>query len=134
MLAVLPKACRTELNSTFPNLSALALFPRNAYFLPISANLSPNLMPSLLLLIQPFDFIFYEILPVLNIMMAVDSLFLLKTALLSTCLLSAHEAIFIKTSNLTRWRQKEFMYILKIALMMLSHLLFSSYSQLGFFL
>ena len=63
--------------NTFPNLSALVLLPRNAYFLPVSANLSPSLT-SILHLIQPPDFSFYKILPVLNIMMTMDSLFLPK--------------------------------------------------------
>ena len=82
-----PESCRTELNNTFPNLSALALLPRNAYFLLVNANLPPRLIPSLLLLIQPLDFIFYKILPVLNTMMAADSLFLPKAPILSICLL-----------------------------------------------
>ena len=37
-------------------------------------------IPSLLLLIQPLDFIFYKILPALNIMMTADFLFLPKVA------------------------------------------------------
>ena len=57
------------INSTFPNLSALILLPKSAYFLPVGANLPPTLIPSLLLLIQQLDFIFYKILSVLNIMM-----------------------------------------------------------------
>ena len=40
-----------------------------------------------LALIQPLNFVFYKIQSVLNIMMTVDSLFLLKAALLSICLL-----------------------------------------------
>ena len=39
-----------------------------------------TLIPSLLLLIQPLDFIFYKILPALNIMMTADFLFLPKAA------------------------------------------------------
>ena len=50
------------------------------FFLLVGANLSPRLMPSLLLLIQPLDFIFYKILPALNIMMTADFLFLPKAA------------------------------------------------------
>ena len=42
---------------------------------------------SLLLLIQPLDFMLYKILPVLNILMTVNSLFLLKAALFSIYLL-----------------------------------------------
>ena len=77
---VLPKGCRTESNIMSPNLSVLALFPKNAYFLPVGANLPPRLIPSLLLLIQPLDFIFYKILPALSTMMTADFLFLLKAA------------------------------------------------------
>ena len=62
------------------NLSALALFPKNAYFLPVGANLPPRLIPSLLLPIQPWDFIFYKILPALNIMKTANFLFLPKAA------------------------------------------------------
>ena len=40
--------------------------------LTVSANLPLSLMPSLLLLLQPLNFIFYKILPALNIMMTVD--------------------------------------------------------------
>ena len=40
-------------------------------------------IPSLLLVIQPLDFIFYQILPVLNINITAGSLFLPKAALLS---------------------------------------------------
>ena len=85
---VSPKGCRTELNNTFPNLSALALLYRNAYFRPVSANFPPShTTPSLQLLIEALDFIVYKILPVLNIMMTVDSLFLPKVALFSSYLL-----------------------------------------------
>ena len=76
----IPKGCRTESNNMSPNLSVLALLPKNAYFLLVGANLPPGLIPSLLLLIQPLDFIFYKILPVLNIMMTADFLFLPKAA------------------------------------------------------
>ena len=55
-------------------------FSQNAYFLPVGANLPPRLIPSLLLLIQPLDLIFYKILPALNIMMTADFLFLPKAA------------------------------------------------------
>ena len=63
-----------------PNLSVLALFPKNAYFLLVGANLPPRLIPSRLLMIQPLDFIFYKILPALNIIMTADFLFLPKAA------------------------------------------------------
>ena len=53
---------------------------RNAYFLLVGANLLPGLIPSLSFLIRPLDFIFYKILPVLNIMMTADFLFLPKAA------------------------------------------------------
>ena len=46
----------------------------------VGANLSSRLIPYLLLLIQPLDFIFYQILPALNIMMTADFLFLPKAA------------------------------------------------------
>ena len=51
-----------------------SFLPKNAYFLLVGANLPPRLIPSLLLLIQPLDFIFYKILPALNIMMTADYL------------------------------------------------------------
>ena len=92
-----PKDCTTKLSNTFLYLSALDL-PRNAYFLPVSANFPPSLIPSLLLRIQTLDFIFNKILPVLYITMTVQSLFLHKTAR-SPFHLSAFEATFIKTSN-----------------------------------
>ena len=63
-----------------PNLSVLALLPKNAYFLLVGANLPSRLIPSLSLLIQPLDFIFYKILPALNIMMTADFLLLPKAA------------------------------------------------------
>ena len=69
------------------NLSALALLPKNAYFLLVGANLPPRLIPILLLLIQPLDFIFNKILPSLNIMMTAYFLFLPKAAHLFTYLL-----------------------------------------------
>ena len=50
--------------------------------MPVDANLPPRPIPSLLLLIQPLDFIFDKILSVLNIMMSVHFLFLPKAALL----------------------------------------------------
>ena len=80
MYAVLPKGCRTESNNMSPNLSIFALLPKNAYFLLVGANLPPRLIPSLLLLIQPLDFIFCKIPPAINIMMIADFPFLLKAA------------------------------------------------------
>ena len=53
--------------------------PRNAYFLPVCANLPPSLISSLLFLIQPLDLICCKILLLLNIMMTEDSLFLSKS-------------------------------------------------------
>ena len=53
---------------------------QNAYFLLVCANLPSRLIPSILLLIQPLDFIFYKILPALNIMMTADFIFLPKAA------------------------------------------------------
>ena len=69
-----------RINNMSPNLSVLALLPKNAYFQLVGANLPPRLIPSLLLLIQPLDFIFYKILPALNIIMTADFLFLPKAA------------------------------------------------------
>ena len=63
-----------------PNLFVLALLPKNAYFLLVGVNLPPRLIPSLLLLIQPLNIIFYKILPALNIMMTADFLFSPKAA------------------------------------------------------
>ena len=108
----IPKGCRTESNNMSPNLSVLALFPKNAYFRRIGANLPSRLIPSLLLLIQPLDFIFYKILPALNIMMTADFPILAQGR--SPFSLSALEATFIKTSNPALCRQKEFVYSLKI--------------------
>ena len=87
MKAVPPKGCRTKLNNRFPNLSALVLLPRNAYFLPVRANSPPSVIPSFLLVIQPLDFILYKILPVYNTRMTADSLFLHKASLISIYLL-----------------------------------------------
>ena len=75
---------QTTCPQTYPFLLP---FPKNAYFLPVGANLPPRLTPSLLLLIQPLDFIFYKILPALNIMMTAAFLFLPKAAHLFICLL-----------------------------------------------
>ena len=61
----------------------------------VGANLSPTrLIPRLLLLIQPLNFIFYKILSVFNYMMTVDSLLARGRPPFH---LSAFEAIFIKT-------------------------------------
>ena len=83
----LPIDCRTESNNTFSNLPNLAFLHRNAYFLLVGANLSPRLISSLLLQIQPKDCTFYKIQSVLNIVMTVDSLFLPNAALLFIYLL-----------------------------------------------
>ena len=65
---------------------------------------------SFLLLIQPLDFTFYKVLSVLNIMMTWDSLFLSKTALLSTfSLLNTFNFYLLK--NLSR--QKKSVYVRK---------------------
>ena len=53
---------------------------KNVYFLLVGANLPPRLISSLLLLIQPLDFIFCKILPAFNIMMTADFLSLPKAA------------------------------------------------------
>ena len=95
------------------------------------ANLPPRLIPSLLLLIQPLDFMFYKILPVLN-MLTADFLFLPKAAHLFIYLVlkplssklltppSADKRIHVQLKDCT--------------LMTLSHRSFSSRSQLRFFL
>ena len=70
-----------------PKSIVLALLPKNAYFLLVGTNFPPRLIPSLLLLIQPLDFIFYKILPALNIIMTADFLLLPKAAHLVICLL-----------------------------------------------
>ena len=101
-----------RINNMSPNLSVLAL-PRNAYFLSVGANLPPRLIPRLVLLIQPLDFILCKIPPVLNILMTLDFLILPKDR--SLFHLSALEAAtFIETSNPALCRQKEFVYSLKI--------------------
>ena len=55
---------RTEFNNIRPRIYPFLLF-----LSAIGANLPPRLIPSLLLLIQPLDSIFYKILSVLNILM-----------------------------------------------------------------
>ena len=107
-----PMGCRIELNNTSQNLSALALLPGNAYFLPVDANFLSRPIPRLLLLIQSLDFTFYKILSVLNIMMTVDSLFLTQGR--SPFHLSALETTFMRTPNPALCRQKELVYNLKI--------------------
>ena len=70
---------------------------RNDYFLPVGANLPPRLIPSLLLLIQPLDFIFLQ-----NPTCAQhydDKRFFILAQGCSSFHLSALEATFIKTST-----------------------------------
>ena len=76
-------------------------------------NLSPKLIPSFLLLIQPLDFVFYKIL-MLNIMMTVDFLFLPKAALLSIYLLLNPLLSKLLTPPYAD-KKKNFVYSLKIA-------------------
>ena len=78
---------------------------RKTYFLPVGANLLPRLIPSLLLLIQPLDFIFYKIVQHYD-----DSRFFILAQRRSPCHLSALKATFIKTSNPTLGRQHYFLY------------------------
>ena len=102
------------------------LFPTNAYFQLVGANLPSRLIPSLFLLIQPLDFIFYKILSVVNIMMTVGSLFLPKAVMLFKpylCFLSH----FYQNSYPVPSDKKN-------SLMTLSHWSFSRQSRLGFFL
>ena len=91
----------TESNNMSPNLSVLALLPKNAYFLLVGANLPHRLIPSLLLLIQPLDFIFYQILPALNIMMTADFLFLPKAAHLFINLLTFSSPVLKCSSRIS---------------------------------
>ena len=72
---------------------------------------SPSFVPSLLLLIQPLDFIFHKILPVRNIMMTVDILFLFKAALFSIYLLLKPLSSKLVTPPSA---EKKFVYSLKI--------------------
>ena len=62
----------------------------------VVANLPPSLIPSLLFLIQPLDFIFYKLLPVLNITLTVNSLFFRKNALFLPLSIVALEATSLK--------------------------------------
>ena len=130
MYAVLPKGCLTGLNNLSLNLSALAL-NGNAYFLPVGANLPSRLILSLLLLIQPLDFIFYKILPVFNILMTVDCLFLPEAALLSIYLLL--KPLLSKLLTPPSPTKRIRVQIQDCALMMLSHWSFFTQSRLGFF-
>ena len=114
-----------------PNLSVLALLPKNAYFLLVGANLPPRLIPSLLLLIQPLDFIFYEILPALKIMMTADFLFLPKAAYLFIYLLLKPLSSKLQTPPSADKRIR--IQLKDCTLMTLSHWSFSSQSRLGFF-
>ena len=114
-----------------PNLSVLALLPKNAYFLLVGANLPPRLIPSLLLLIQPFDFIFYKILPALNIMMTADFLFLPKAAHLFIYLLL--KSLSSKLPNPPSADKRICLQLKDCTQMTLSHWFFSSQSRLSFF-
>ena len=109
--AVRPNGCRTELGNTSPNLSALALLPRNAYFLPVGANLPPRPIPSTLLLIQPIGL--HLIQKPVCAQHYDDSRFSVLAQGRSPFHLSALEATFI--TKLSQWS-------------------FSSQSRLGFFL
>ena len=124
--AVLPKGCRTESNNMFPNLSVLALLPKNAYFLLVGANLPPRLIPSLLLLIQLLDFIFYKILPALNIMMTADFLLLPKAVHLFIYLLLKPLSSKLLPTKRIHIQLKD------CTLIMLSHWSYSCQSRLGF--
>ena len=107
-------------------------FSKNACFLPVGANLPPKLIPSLLLLIQSLDFIFYKILPSLNIMMTADFLFLPKVAHLFIYLLLKSLSSKLLTCPLPTKRIR--VQPKDCTLTTLSHWFFSSQSRLGFFL
>ena len=117
-----------------PNLSVLALLPKNAYFLLVGANLPPRLIHSLLLLIQLLDFNFCKMLPVLNIMMTVDSLFLSKAAFLSIFLVLKPLLSKLLTPPSADKKNSCKVQLKNCALMTLSHWSFFSQSRLGFFL
>ena len=102
----------TELNNTSPNLSALALLRKNAYFLPVGANFPPRPMPSLLLLIQPFTGLHLLQNPVCTEYYD-DSRFSILAQGRSPFHLSALEATIIKTLNPDSCRQKEIVYSLQ---------------------
>ena len=132
MYAVLFKGCRTELNNMSPNLSAIAFLLRNPYFLPICANLPFTVIPSLLLLIQPLDFISFKILSVFILMMTEDLLSLLEVALLSIYLLLKPLLSKLLTPPIA---DKKIRVLFKeCALMTFFHWSFSSQSRLGLFL
>ena len=102
------------------------------HFLLVGANLSPRLTPNLLLLIQPLDFIFYKILPALNIMTRADFLFLPKAAHLFIYLLL--KPLLSKLLPGPLPTKKIRIQLKDCTLMTLSHWSFSSQSRFGFFL
>ena len=95
-------------------------------------NLPPRLIPTLLLLIQPLNFIFYRILPALNITMTADFLFLPKATHLFIYLLLKPMSSKLQTSPSAN--KKIRVQLKDCTLMTLSHWSFSSQSRLGFFL
>ena len=87
--------------------------------------------PSLLLLIQPLDFIFYKILPALNIMMTADFLFLPRPFTFSSiCSWSHFHQNFLPRPLPTKRIRVQ---LKDCTLMTLSHWSFSSQSRLDFF-
>ena len=106
---------------------------QRAHFLLVGANLPPRLIHSLLLLIHPLDFIIYKILPVHNIMMTADFLFLPKAAHLSIYLLSKPLLSKLLTPPSADKKNSCTVQLEDCALMTLSHWSFSSQSRNGFF-
>ena len=112
MYAVLPKGCRIESNNMFPNLSALALLPKNAYFFARRCESSTQTNTQSLasdsaighhLLQSPTCAQHYD-----------DSRCSVLGQGRSSFHLSALEVTFIKTSNPAFCDKKEFVYSLKI--------------------
>ena len=118
-----------------PNLSILALLPKNAYFLSVGANLPPRLISSLLLLIQPLAIGLQCLQNPICAQHYDDSRLSILAQSRSSFNLSALEATFIKISNPALFRKKRICVQLKdLALMTLSHWSFFSQSRLVFFL
>ena len=95
-----------------PNLFALVLLPKIAYFLPACANLPPSLIIPSLYSDSAIGLQFLQ-----NSVCAQhydDSRFSILAKSRSSFYLSVLEATFIKTSNHALCRQKEFVYSLNI--------------------
>ena len=106
---------------------------RKTYFLLVGANFPPSLIPCILVLIQPLDFNYYKILPVLNIVMTADFLFLFKAVFLPTYLLLKSVSSKLLTP-LSAYKKNSCTHRKDCAQKTLSHWSFFSQSLLGFFL